>query len=85
MRLANGESVEMPTTVASALSYGAKSLLTSLSSVVQTLVKAPGKKSSTTFLLRSDDSETVSPGVEGRVKSGAWVPTASAMRVSDLR
>ena len=45
-------------------------------SLVQPPVKAAGKKASTTTLLpRKSESFTVSPVVEGSVKSGAVSPT----------
>jgi hypothetical protein len=43
---------------------------------VQVLVKASGKKASSTGRPRSEESVTCSPEVLGSVKSGAAVPTA---------
>jgi hypothetical protein len=44
--------------------------------VVHVLVKASGKKASNTFFPRSLERVTLSPEVDGRIKSGAGVPAA---------
>src|SRR5205085_5104509 len=53
----------------------------SQSSLVQVLVKASGKNASRTFFPRSLDSVTELPTVDGRVKSGASLPTAGTWLV----
>jgi hypothetical protein len=57
---------------------------------VQTLVNASGKKAMRTFFPRSWERVTLSPEVEGRVKSGAGVPGVGKgmrvrLKISDFR
>src|SRR5689334_13473878 len=73
------ESTLMGSTTVSASANWSQSSRMSHSSAVQVLVKARGKKASSTFFPRRDDNVTAWPEVEARVKSGAWAPTGGTV------